>query len=65
VWVDDESRELVIQGYRPDDRLLEQIYDNPAPDHAPGIPEHEAAIRIPFRMIPSIRKACDAADELG
>jgi hypothetical protein len=65
VWVDDERRELVIQGYKPDEHLLQQIHDNPAPEHAPGIPPNEAAIRLPFSMIPNIRKACDAADELG
>ncbi|MBF9072628.1 hypothetical protein I2501_31880 [Streptacidiphilus sp. NEAU-YB345] len=65
VWVDDEKRELVFQGYKPGDHLMEQIDAIPAPDHALGIPDHEYAIRLPFSMIPNIRKACDAADELG
>ncbi|WP_369405592.1 hypothetical protein [Streptacidiphilus neutrinimicus] len=43
VWVDDERRELVVQGYKPDEQLLQQIHDNPAPDHTPGIPDHEYA----------------------
>ena len=65
VWVDKERQELVFQGYKPDEQLLKEIHENPAPDHGPGIPDHEYAIRVPFRMIPIIREACDAADGLG
>ncbi|WP_232248029.1 hypothetical protein [Streptacidiphilus rugosus] len=40
VWVDDDKRELVIRGYRPDEQLLQQIHDNPPPDYAASIPAH-------------------------
>jgi hypothetical protein len=32
------------------------------PGHARGIPDHEAVIRIPARMVSMIREACDAVE---
>jgi hypothetical protein len=32
------------------------------PGHAVGIPDGEAVIRIPARMVPMIREACDAIE---
>lgn len=36
-----------------------------APGHTPGIPPHEAVIRIPARMVPMLRKAGDVAERAG
>ncbi|MEU6967645.1 hypothetical protein AB0A71_07890 [Kitasatospora aureofaciens] len=63
VWVDDETREIVIQGWRPDAALLTEISETEwAAGHATGIPDPEAVVRIPARMIPILRKACDDAE---
>ncbi|GAB7186509.1 hypothetical protein ATKI12_6340 [Kitasatospora sp. Ki12] len=63
VWVDNETREIVIQGWRPDAALLSEIIDTEwAPGHAKGIPDPEAVVRIPARMVPILRKACDDAE---
>lgn len=32
------------------------------PGHAVGIPDDEAVVRIPARMVPMIREACDAVE---
>ncbi|WP_073768499.1 hypothetical protein [Streptomyces sp. CB02923] len=65
VWVDDEARELVLQGWKPDTRLAAECAAFAVPGHAPGIPSHEAVIRIPVRMVPVLREACDAAERTG
>jgi hypothetical protein len=62
VWVDDASNELVIQGWKPGRELETQCAEFEVPGHATGIPEHEAVVRIPARMVPILRKACDAAE---
>lgn len=63
-WFDTDTQEIVIQGWKADEELRQKVYDNPAPRHAPGIPAHEDVIRIPARMAPILRKACDVADGL-
>ncbi|MGA5042812.1 hypothetical protein [Streptomyces arboris] len=35
------------------------------PGHAKGMPDHETVIRIPALMIPTRKKACDAAERAG
>jgi hypothetical protein len=65
VWLDEEKREFVIQGWKADETLREQVTATPAPNHKPGIPDHEDVIRLPFRMADALRKALDAADDLG
>lgn len=62
VWVDEEKGELVFQGWKPDEKLEAECAAFEAPGHAPGTPSHEAVIRIPVRMVPMLRKACDAAE---
>lgn len=64
VWFDEEAQELVFQGWKPGDELHRRIAETPAPNHAPGIPDHEYAIRMPKRMVAVIRKACDVAEGL-
>lgn len=62
VWVDEEAQELVLQGWKPSPELEAQCAALELPGHAAGIPETEAVIRIPARMAPMIREACDVLD---
>ncbi|MEU3519707.1 hypothetical protein ABZ770_31260 [Streptomyces sp. NPDC006654] len=61
-WVDLDSRDIVIQSYTADDATRAQCVEHTAPGHAPGIPDHETVIRIPVRLVPILREACDAAE---
>ncbi|WP_189135936.1 hypothetical protein [Wenjunlia tyrosinilytica] len=66
VWVDEEKQELVIQGWVPAGALSVQISETEwVPGHDTGIPDHEAVVRIPARMVPILREACDAAERTG
>jgi hypothetical protein len=65
IWLDEEKREFVVQGWRADEALREQVTATPPPNHEPGIPAHEDVVRLPFRMADALRKALDAADQLG
>ncbi|MGW4807198.1 hypothetical protein [Kitasatospora sp. NPDC004272] len=66
VWVDRAERRIVIQGVKGEDVLLDEIgIRSWAPGHEAGIPEHEAVVCIPARMIPILRKACDDAERDG
>ncbi len=62
VWVHQEKQELVFQGWKPDAELEAECATFEVPGHAQGIPDHEAVIRIPARMVPMIREACDAVE---
>ena len=62
VWVDHEKYELVLQGWKPDADLEAQCAAFEAPGHGAGIPEGEAVIRVPGRMVHMIREACDAVE---
>lgn len=56
VFVDEGNSDLVIQGWKADD-------ETQAGCLAVGpIPGHETVIRIPARMVPVLREACDAAE---
>ncbi|MFC3232430.1 hypothetical protein CP967_20925 [Streptomyces nitrosporeus] len=65
VWVDAGKGELVFQGWKPDEELEAECAAFEIPGHAPGIPLHEAVVRIPVRMVPMLRKACDVAERSG
>ncbi|MGW3652223.1 hypothetical protein [Streptomyces sp. NPDC000878] len=65
VWVDQEKKELVFQGFKPDAELEAECAAFEVPGHAKGIPDHEAVIRIPARMVHMIREACDAVEHTG
>ncbi|MEV4739783.1 hypothetical protein [Streptomyces sp. NPDC049555] len=55
-WVDQKTADLVFQGWKADEETEEECRaDSPRPDH-------EAVVRVPARMIPIIRKACDEAE---
>lgn len=62
VWVDQEKQELVLQGWKAGPEVEAEAAAFEVPGHAVGIPEHEAVIRIPARMVSMIREACDALD---
>lgn len=56
VWVDQDSKDLVIQGWTADERTTgESSRDVP-------IPGHESVIRVPKRMIPLLREALRVAE---
>jgi hypothetical protein len=64
VWVERETADLVIQGITADEVLAALVAGTEwVPGHAIGIPAHETVIRIPVRMVPILRKACDAAEQ--
>jgi len=54
VWLDDADGSIVIQGWRIEDAatLAEVTQNGP-------VPGHETVIRVPHRMAPFLRKACD------
>jgi hypothetical protein len=53
IWVDEETGELVIQGWKEiSERMMAEII-------ATGpIPDHEIVLRLPPRMIPILLEAC-------
>ncbi|MEW2527287.1 hypothetical protein [Streptomyces sp. NPDC047071] len=59
VWVDQEKRELVFQGWEPTPELQAECAAFEVSGHSVGIPDDEAVVRIPARMIDMIREACD------
>ncbi|EKX61434.1 hypothetical protein Sipo8835_29435 [Streptomyces ipomoeae] len=60
VWVDMDTADLLIQSYEVDEETSSTC-DALSPARSP-IPPGETVIRIPRRMIPIIRKACDELD---
>ncbi|MFD7453357.1 hypothetical protein [Kitasatospora sp. NPDC059827] len=63
VWVDEETADLVVQAEEADE-LLKVLVGNTqwVAGHAVGIPAHEKVLRIPARMVPILREACDRAE---
>jgi hypothetical protein len=62
VWIDEERREFIFQGWKPDVALEAECAAFEVPGHAVGIPADEAVVRIPMRMVDMIRKACDVVE---
>ena len=63
VWVEEETADLVIQGEEANDLLKALVGGTQwVTGHATGIPAHERVIRIPVRMVPVLREACDVAE---
>ncbi|MFD6335477.1 hypothetical protein ACFWGI_38655 [Streptomyces niveus] len=63
VWVEEESADLVLQGEEADGLLTSVVGSTEwAAGHKTGIPAHERVIRIPARMVPILREACDAPE---
>ncbi|MEU1325189.1 hypothetical protein [Streptomyces microflavus] len=66
VWLEEEKAEIVVQGWLPDLEMYAKINETEwVPGHPKGVPDHEAVVRLPARMIPILRKACDAAERAG
>ncbi|KAF0651728.1 hypothetical protein K701_01980 [Streptomyces fradiae ATCC 10745 = DSM 40063] len=59
MWVDDEAGEIVVQGWKAGEALLAQCLETGP------IPDTEAVVRLPIRMVSVLREACDVADRLG
>ncbi|WP_327365807.1 hypothetical protein [Streptomyces sp. NBC_01217] len=56
VWFDDMTQEFVIQGWKADEALrLKCLESGP-------IPDNEAVVRLPARMIDVLRKVIEVAD---
>jgi hypothetical protein len=62
IWADHERQELVIQGWKADSDTEAECAATEVPGHAKGIPENEAVVRIPARMVHIVREACDAIE---
>ncbi|WP_155053869.1 hypothetical protein [Streptomyces blattellae] len=60
VWADTEAQEILLQGWKPD-AVTQTACESTSPAHGP-VPDSEAIIRIPARLIPMIREACDAVE---
>ncbi|MEV7222390.1 hypothetical protein ACFYN5_13910 [Streptomyces sp. NPDC007126] len=60
VWADADTQEILLQGWKPD---TETQTGCEASSPANGsVPDSEAIVRMPARMIPMIREACDAVE---
>ena len=62
VWIDRDKQEFVFQGWKPSPELKAECAAFDVPGHGKGIPEGEAVVRIPARMVHMIREACDAVE---
>ncbi|MEV4920755.1 hypothetical protein AB0K47_28595 [Streptomyces tirandamycinicus] len=60
VWADTEAQEILFQGWKPDAASVAAC-EASSPAHGP-VPENEEIIRLPARMVPMIREACDAIE---
>ncbi|UNS98335.1 hypothetical protein MMF93_19165 [Streptomyces tubbatahanensis] len=60
IWVDGDCGEMVIQGWKAGTELRTACESN-TPARGP-IPGSEEVVRIPARMVPVLRKACDAIE---
>jgi len=58
VWVDEESKTIVIQGWRLDDPAKAEVHRT-----AP-VPPHETVLRVPARMAKVLREACNDVEPL-
>ncbi|APE23099.1 MULTISPECIES: hypothetical protein [Streptomyces] len=61
-WVDEKTRDIVLQSYIADEATRAECIEKNAPGHDKTIPPGETVIRIPAHMIPILREACDAAE---
>ncbi|WP_371653427.1 MULTISPECIES: hypothetical protein [unclassified Streptomyces] len=60
VWADAAAQKILLQGWKPD-ADTQAWCEGSSPAHGP-VPASEAIVRIPARMIPMIREACDAVE---
>lgn len=62
VFVDEETNDIVIQGFKPGGETEAEVAAFEVPGHAVGIPDDEAVVRVPARMVPFLREACDVVE---
>ncbi|MFE0105151.1 hypothetical protein [Streptomyces sp. NPDC059009] len=60
VWADAEAQEILLQGWKATAETQAEC-EGTSPANGP-VPGSEAIVRIPARMIPAIREACDAVE---
>ncbi|APY87958.1 hypothetical protein DCW30_09290 [Streptomyces alfalfae] len=60
VWADADAQEILLQGWKPTPETQAEC-EGTSPANG-SVPETEAIVRIPARMIPMIREACDAVE---
>ncbi|MFF8901830.1 hypothetical protein ACF082_30605 [Streptomyces lydicus] len=60
VWADEEAQEILLQGWKPSPETQAEC-EGTSPANG-SVPDSEAIVRIPARMIPMIREACDAVE---
>ncbi|WP_030793900.1 hypothetical protein [Streptomyces sp. NRRL S-920] len=60
VWADEEAQEILLQGWKPTPETQAECQGT-SPANGP-VPDSEAIVRIPARMIPMIREACDVVE---
>ncbi|MGV9267677.1 hypothetical protein ACWDRR_23800 [Kitasatospora sp. NPDC003701] len=56
VWVDPETRDFIIQGWKIDPETTADCLTHGA------IPDHEAVVRIPARMAKVLKEALNVAE---
>jgi hypothetical protein len=63
VWVEEGTADLVLQGVKAEEALEALVGGTEwVAGHAVGVPAYETVIRIPARMVPVLREACDVAE---
>jgi hypothetical protein len=60
VWVDIDAGELLLQGWTADIQTQAECEET-SPANSP-VPGGETIVRIPARMVPILRRACDAIE---
>ncbi|MFJ7250799.1 hypothetical protein ACIQWA_40025 [Kitasatospora sp. NPDC098652] len=60
VWVDPEAREILFQGWNPRPQTQAEC-EGSSPANGP-VPADESIVRLPARMVPMIREACDVIE---
>jgi hypothetical protein len=60
VWADTEAKEILLQRWKPD-TVTKAACEGSSPENGP-VPDIEAIVRLPARMIPLIREACVAVE---
>ncbi|MGX2995110.1 hypothetical protein JNUCC64_12560 [Streptomyces sp. JNUCC 64] len=60
VWADTDAQEILFQGWKPTPETQADC-EGSSPANGP-VPDGEAIVRVPARMISIIREACDAVE---
>ncbi|MDH6131034.1 hypothetical protein P3T37_000401 [Kitasatospora sp. MAA4] len=56
IWVDEETSDLIIQGWKIDEATETAVLSDGA------IPDHETVVRVPARMAKVLKEALDVAE---